>query len=125
MRHGSHLPRHFFASVPARFAIVLAATLATGPVAADDSPALRSGIWEFNRTVETSGTPGKAQAIQTKKCTGPSDDMKRQNEMLTKGGCKFSPVVRAGNTCTYSAVCKLQGASGTSKSVLTVESDSA
>lgn len=111
--------------VPARLAMLLAATLATGPAAADDWPALRAGMWEFNRTIETPGTPGKPQTMQTRKCTNPSDDMKRQNETLAKGGCKFSPITRAANIYTYSAVCKLQSASGTSKSVLTVESDSA
>ena len=117
---------HSLLALPAHFMVVLAAALATCPsVAADDWPALRIGMWEFNRTLETSGTPGKAQTIQTKKCTSPSDDMKKQNEMLTKGGCKLSPVARAGNTYSYSAECKLQGTAGTSKSVLTVETDSA
>lgn len=125
MRHPTSQARHFFRPVAARFAILLAATVIMGPAAADDWPALRTGMWEFNRTIETPGTPGKPQIIQTKKCTNPSDDMKKQNEMLTKGGCQFSPVTRSGNTYTYSAVCKLKVLSGTSKSVLTVENDSA
>jgi hypothetical protein len=125
MRHHTFLIRHLLGSVPASFIMVLAATIVTGPAAADDWPALRTGMWEFSRTIETPGTPGKPQIFQTRKCTNPSDDMKKQNEMLTKGGCKFSAVTRSGNTYTYSAVCKLKVASGTSKSVLTVESDSA
>ena len=88
-------------------------------------PALSTGMWEFNRTIESSRTPGKPQTIQTKTCTNPSDDMRKQNEMLTRSGCKFSPVTRAGSTYSYSAACKLQGAEGTSKSVLTVENDGA
>jgi hypothetical protein len=51
--------------------------------------------------------------------------MKRQNEMLTKGGCRFTPVTRSGNAYSYSATCKMQGMSGTSKSVVTVDGDSA
>lgn len=109
----------------ARFAVLLAATLVTGRVAADDWPALRAGMWEFSRTIETPGASGKPQDIQKKDCTNPTDDMKKQNDMLTKAGCKFSPVVRAGNTYTFSATCTMQGASGTSKSVLTVQGDSA
>jgi uncharacterized protein affecting Mg2+/Co2+ transport len=105
--------------------VLLAAALPAGQAAADDWPALRAGMWEFNRTIETPGAQGKPQTMQTRKCTNPADDMKRQNDMLSKGGCKFSPVTRAGNTYSYSAVCNLQGASGTSKSVLTVESDAA
>ncbi|MBK9063212.1 MAG: DUF3617 family protein [Acidobacteria bacterium] len=65
------------------------------------------------------------RTIQKKDCTNPTDDMKKQNDMLTKAGCKFSPVVRAGNTYTFSATCTMQGASGTSKSVLTVQGDGA
>ncbi len=69
---------HSLLALPAHFMVVLAAALATCPsVAADDWPALRIGLWEFNRTLETSGTPGKTQTIQTKKCTSPSDDMKK------------------------------------------------
>jgi hypothetical protein len=51
---------------------------------------------EFNRTIETFSAQGKPRTIQTKKCTNPSDDMKRKNEMLTKSGCKFSPVTEPG-----------------------------
>lgn len=111
--------------LPARIAILVATTLITGQAVADDWPTLRAGMWEFSRTVETTATPGKPQSFQTKNCTNPSADIKRQNEMLTKAGCSFSPVGRSGNTYTYSAVCKMKGLSGTSKSVLTAESDSA
>ena len=108
-----------------RFAALLAAAISTGAATAEELPAFRAGVWEFNRAMEASATAGKPQTIQTRQCTSPSDDMKKQNEMLTKSGCKFSPVTRAGNIYSYSAVCNLTGASGTSKSELTVESDSA
>lgn len=104
---------------------LLVVTLSAGTAHADEWPTLRAGMWEFNRTVETSGASAKPQAISTKSCTNPSEDMKKQNEMLTMAGCVFSPIIREGNTYTFSAVCKLPGASGTSKSVLNVESDSA
>ena len=126
MRHRPPLTGEPFSPVCARFTALLAAILGTCPaVAVDDWPALRTGMWEFNRTIESPGAPDKARTVQTKKCTSPSEDMKKQNEMLTKGGCKLSPVTRAGNTYTYSATCKLQGSAGTSKSVLAVETDSA
>lgn len=125
MRNCITLSRNRACPAPTRVAMILAAAMFTGHAVADEWPALRAGMWEFNRTIETSATPGKPQTIQTKKCTNPSTDFKRQNEMLTKGGCTFSPVARAGNTYTYSAVCKMKGLSGTSKSVLTAERDSA
>lgn len=109
----------------ARAGLLMAALLTTATAWADDWPTLRHGMWEFSRTIETQGKPGKPQTLQTRKCTNPTEEMKRQSEMLTKGGCKFTPVTRSGNAYSYSATCKMQGMSGTSKSVLTVDSDGA
>lgn len=89
------------------------------------TPKFRQGLWEFDRTA-----PG-AQKMHTTQCTNPSDDMKRQNEMIEKrGGCKISPVQRSGNTYTFSADCNMPSPQGgvvsfRSTSVMTVESDSA
>jgi hypothetical protein len=125
MQFSTHRSTYWSFVRAAHAAVLAAAVLPMSVTAADDWPALRSGMWEFNRTIETPGAPSKPQALQKKKCTSPVEDMKKQNEMLTRAGCKFSPTVKAGNTYTFSAECKMQGASGTSKSVLTIESDSA
>jgi hypothetical protein len=105
--------------------VLIAALCAAGSAAAEEWPALRAGMWEFNRSIETVGKGGKPQTVQSRNCVSPTDDMKRQNETLSKAGCKFSPLARTGNVYTYSAVCKMQGMSGTSKSVLTVDGDGA
>lgn len=108
-----------------RTMVLIAALCAAGPAAADEWPVLRHGMWEFNRTMETVGKTGKPQTLHTSKCASPTEEITRQQEMLGKAGCKFSPVVRAGNVFTYSAVCKVQGPTVTSKSVMTVDGDSA
>lgn len=92
---------------------------------ADDLPTLRKGMWEFNRTVEDPKAAGKPMKVTNKKCTDPTADMKQANEMLTKRGCKFSSVVRSGNTYSFTSDCPLQGVSVKSRSIMTVESDSA
>lgn len=97
---------------------------AAGLAAADVWPVLRRGQWEFTRTMETAGAPGKPRVVTTK-CTDPVEDMKQQNAMLSKSGCRFTPVVKAGSTYTFSAECSMPGYSGRSKSVMTVASDSA
>lgn len=95
-----------------------------GPALADDPPAFRQGLWEFDRSAG-------GQRMHKTECTSPSEDMKRQNEMIAKrGGCKFSPPQRSGSTYTFSADCSVPGPQGTpmsfrSASVMTVESDSA
>lgn len=96
-----------------------------GLAAADVWPVLRRGQWEFVRTIETPGAPGKPKVVTTTECTDPVEDMTQQNAMLSKSGCRFTPVVKAGNTYTFSAECTMPGYSGRSKSVMTVESDSA
>jgi len=97
----------------------------TGSTKAEDGPIFRQGMWEFNRTVENIGSPGKPQTITTKKCTNPTEDMKKQNEMVSKIGCKTSPLVKNGKTYSFSTECKIQGAIAQSASVITVENDSA
>lgn len=66
----------------------------------------------------------------SKKCTSPSDDMKRQNAMLEKAGCRFSPMKKKGNTYTFTTECTVKNPSGgtligRTTSIITVESDSA
>ena len=112
----------------AAIAIALVATVglaAALPARADEPPRFRQGMWEFDRTA-----PG-GQKMHTTQCTNPSDDMKRQNEMIEKrGGCKISPTQHSGNTYTFSADCNMNSPQGgmvsfRSTSVMTVESDSA
>jgi hypothetical protein len=92
-------------------------------VAAQELPAFRKGQWQFERTIDDgSGAP---QKVSLRKCTNPSDDMKRQNAMLSSSGCKVTPAVRSGATYSYSAQCRLQGVSVDSRSVLTAEGDGA
>ena len=90
---------------------------------AEDPPPFRQGLWQFDRSVGT-------QKLQTKECTNPSEDMKEQNALLTKGGCTFTPSTRSGKTYAFSAQCTINApgsgqVTARSSSVLTVESDSA
>jgi len=93
--------------------------------AAEELPAFRQGMWEFDRTVEGMDPSGKPQTFKVEKCTSPSDDMKQQDAMLRQMGCTFSAITRTGNAYTFEATCNVQGQSSHSKSTLTAESDSA
>ncbi len=96
-----------------------------GPAYPDDWPSFRRGIWEFQRTIEGVGGQGTSQTIKNKKCTDPTEDMKKQNETLAKAGCKLSPISRSGNVYRFTSDCALQGMSAQGKSEIRVESDSA
>jgi hypothetical protein len=90
---------------------------------AQELPSLQRGMWEFNRTLvdET----GKTQVIAAKKCTNPADDMRKQNDMLTKAGCKSTPVTRSGSSYSFTSQCNIHGISVQSKSVMSVDGDTA
>ena len=108
-----------------RLVATLAVAIAAPLARADEPPKFRQGLWEFDRTA-----PG-GQKMHKTQCTNPTEDMKRQNEMIEKGGgCKISPMQHSGNTYTFSADCNMTSPQGglvsfRSTSVMTVESDSA
>lgn len=102
---------------------LLALSALSSLVVAQELPVFRQGMWEFQRMVGS-------QKMTTKNCTNPSEDMKRQNTMIEKAGCRFSPMKKAGNTYTFTADCKMKSPPGGSleshtTTVMTVESDSA
>jgi hypothetical protein len=104
------------------FAVVSVVGLCAVVAARQDLPLFRQGMWKFNRTVN-------GKAIESSKCTVPTDDMKRQNATLQKTGCTFSPIQKSGNTYTFKTDCEMKMPGGTisshTTSVLTMESDSA
>ena len=119
-RSGSY--RHPRRMIVATVTAILLSTLAPGPVLADDLPALRQGMWKFQRTVG-------GKKIETTKCASPTEDMKKMNATLEKSGCRFSPVKKSGNVYTYTADCSMKMPTGAtmssrSASVMTVASES-
>ncbi|MCL5884513.1 MAG: DUF3617 family protein [Deltaproteobacteria bacterium] len=105
------------------FLAVFGSMAVCSPAHADEMPVFRQGMWKFQRTVGT-------KTIEMTKCSSPTEDMKKQNAMLKKVGCRFSPAKKSGNTYTFTADCSIQGPSGAvtssrSTTVITVESDSA
>jgi hypothetical protein len=101
---------------------LLVSTLLCRPALADDLPALRQGLWKFQRTVG-------GEKIETTKCTSPTEDMKKMNGKLEKSGCRFSPVKKSGNVYRYTADCSMKMPAGAtmnsrSTSVMTVVSES-
>ena len=118
-RTGSYRHRKM---IVATVTAILLSTLAPGPVLADDLPALRQGLWNFQRTVN-------GVKIEATECTSPTEDMKTMNAKIEKSGCRMSPVKKSGKVFTYTADCSMKmPAGGTmssrSSSALTVESDS-
>jgi hypothetical protein len=106
-------------------AALLCATALPCVALADDLPSFRPGLWEFKRSVEGTNGAGKPLNTEIKKCVDPTADMRKMNEALTKQGCKASSVVKSGNAYSFTTDCQIQGVPMQSRSVVTVESDSA
>jgi hypothetical protein len=102
------------------FALLLVATPRLSR--AEDVPAFRQGLWEYQRAV------GGNKYAATE-CLDPGEDLRRQQSALQKMGCKLSPTAHAGSSWTYSADCTVKLPSGAMSfsrtSVLTADSDSA
>jgi hypothetical protein len=119
-RTGSYWHRKWM--IVATVTAILISTLAPGPVLADELPALRQGLWNFQRTVA-------GKKIETTECTSPTEDMKKMNATLEKSGCRFSPMKKSGNVFTYTADCSMKMPTGAtmssrSTSVMTVAGES-
>ncbi len=107
--------------VPAALAAVNLA-MAPVPAQAEELPTFRRGLWELNRTMDMGG----GKAVSSRRCTEPGEDMRRQNAMFEKAGCKVSEISRRGNVYSFAADCKGSGMGNVvSQSVITVESDAA
>jgi hypothetical protein len=106
----------------ALIATLAAWMLVSATARADEPPAFRRGLWQFDRTVG-------GQKLQTKECTSPSEELRRQNELLSRKGCKLTPTQRSGEIYTFTAECTIDApgaapVNARSTSVMTVESDS-
>ena len=86
------------------------------------APAFREGIWEYERT---SG----ANKYVAKECVNPSRDMRQEDGVLDKMGCKRSSAQQGASVYVSTAECTVKLPSGfaswTTTSTLTVQSDSA
>jgi uncharacterized protein DUF3617 len=105
-----------------RYFVALVLTCLAMTAMAGDPPVFRKGLWEFNRTVDAGG--GQPLTMKMQECIDPTEDMKKQNLSAAQIGCKSSSS-RNGDKYNVTADCVIQGVAMESKSVITVESDSA
>jgi hypothetical protein len=91
-----------------------------GTATAADWPTFKPGNWTFERTM--TGPGPTSEKLSRTECTDPTADQQEQQVMLTKAGCKFTPLTQSGKTYRYSATCKMAGMTTQSDSVLEVES---
>lgn len=106
---------------PALPVLVLVAVVGGAPAAAAELPFLKPGQWRFTRAIDTgSGTP---QQLESMRCEDPRVGMEQQRALLTKQGCRFTPLEGSGQRFTFTAECTFKGLATTSRSEVVVTSE--
>jgi len=119
--------------VPRRLMLAIAAAcvlFATGSESfADDGPTFRSGLWKFDRTLETNGeandrlqTSGLPIARQMTRCVNPTLELKEELTPIKVGACNTRNVRKTDDGYVFEKIC---GRAAPIKSEINVKGDSA
>jgi hypothetical protein len=114
-------------------AAVIALFAATPVCLAYDGPTFRSGLWKFERSLETDGKPtdrlqtsGLSIARQMIRCVNPTDEMKAEITAkftpFTVGSCDTKDLRKTDNGYVFQKIC---GHAAPVKTEIEVKSDSA
>jgi hypothetical protein len=96
------------------------------PVTADELPALRSGLWEYQRTVQRSDENWSPKDTTVRECENPISMMQKQNEVYRKLGCAIATTRVTESTYQVTADCPTRnGIKTESRGVTTFDGDSA
>jgi hypothetical protein len=106
------------------------ALLATSSASfAYDGPTFRSGLWKFERTLETDGKPddrlqtsGLPIARQMTRCVNPTLELKAEFTPLKAGGCSTKDLRKTDDGYVFQKVC---GGAAPIKTEINVKGDSA
>ncbi len=126
-------PKDKSSPVPRRVMLAIAAAcvlFAAGSESfADDGPTFRSGLWKFERTLETNGeatdrlqTSGLSIARQMTRCVNPTLELKEELTPLKVGACNTRDLRKTDDGYVFEKVC---GNAAPIKSEINVKSDSA
>lgn len=100
--------------------------VSTSATPAEEFPALRPGLWEYQRTTQRSDQAWAPKDIVERACGNPNDTLKQQSEALTKLGCVITVAqTETDNTYDLTADCTTKnGHKVHSRSVTTFDGDS-
>src|SRR5262245_40535465 len=73
--------------------------------AADDFPQLRSGLWEYQRTMQRSDENWSPKDITVRECQNPIRVLQKQNDLYRKLGCAIATTRVTESTYQVTADC--------------------
>src|SRR5258708_3944087 len=102
--------------VPRRMLLAIAAACALLATSSEsfayDGPTFRSGLWKFERTLETDGkandrlqTSGLPIARQMTRCVNPTLELRAEFTPLKTGGCSTKDLRKTDDGCVFQKVC--------------------
>lgn len=95
-------------------------------VTADELPMLRSGLWEYQRTVQRSDENWSPKDTIVRECENPINMMQKHNEVYRKLGCAITTSRVTESTYQITADCPTRnGIKIESRGVTTFDGDSA
>jgi hypothetical protein len=126
-------PKDKSSPVSRRLMLAIAATCALFAAGsesfADDGPTFRSGLWKFERTLETNGeandrlqTSGLPIARQMTRCVNPMLELKEELTPIKVGACNTRNLRKTDDGYVFEKIC---GRAAPIKSEINVKGDSA
>ena len=119
------LPRPMLLALAAACALLVASSASF----AYDGPTFRSGLWKFERTLETDGKPndrlqtsGLPIARQMTRCVNPTLELKAEFAPLKAGGCSTKDLRKTDDGYVFQKVC---GGAAPIQTEINVNGDSA
>lgn len=95
-------------------------------LAEDELPSLRSGLWEYQRTVQRSDEEWVPKDTTVRECENPIAVLQKQNEIYRKLGCAITTTQVTESTYQGTADCpEKHGIKTESRGVTTFDGDSA
>ena len=95
-------------------------------VASDELPVLRSGLWEYHRTVQRSDENWSPKDTTVRECGSPSTVLQQQHAVYRKLGCAIATTQVTESTYRVTADCPTRsGINAESRGVATFDGDSA
>lgn len=99
--------------------------LSSAAVAVDEFPALKKGLWSYQRILSGEGMQALPKNIASKRCADPGEEMRKQNAMLNTLGCTLNPATRQDNRYSFVTECPASlGLATRMATTIIVDSDS-
>ena len=105
-----------------RTAAIFSAFIGVSLAAGDELPAFKQGMWAYSSTIAQGKSEPRVRTVR--RCTNPSEDIRKKWQLLAAQACQFSPVKHDGKRYSYGSTCHQNGIALRMTTVISVDNDS-